>query len=61
MWQMKKVWKKIVLKIDGGFSSSILMFLNCDMWHNTNMPCGILNFGQNKFKSIFRCVMGLGR
>jgi hypothetical protein len=34
--------KKIVLKIDGGFSLSIFNGFNCDTWHNTNMPHGIL-------------------
>jgi hypothetical protein len=44
MWQMKKVLKTFVLKIDGGSSSSILMFLDYDTWHNTNMPHGIQKF-----------------
>jgi len=57
----EKGLKKIVLKIDGGLPSSILMILDCDTWHNINMPCGILDFGQNKLKLIFRCVVGLGR
>jgi hypothetical protein len=32
------------------------MVLDCDTWHNTNIPCGILDFGQNEMnlKSIFR-------
>jgi hypothetical protein len=35
-----------------------LMVLDCGTWHTTNMPCGILNFGQNKLKSIFNWVGG---
>jgi hypothetical protein len=50
---MKNVWKKIVLQIDGGFSSSVVngfrlshrMILICHM--------AFLNFGQNKLKSMF--------
>jgi hypothetical protein len=41
---MKKVWKKNIQKLDGGSSSSTLMVLDCDTWHNTNMPCGIFEF-----------------
>jgi hypothetical protein len=26
------------------------MVLDCGTWHNTNMPCAILEFGQNEFK-----------
>jgi hypothetical protein len=37
-----------VLKIDGG-SSSCILDGDCDTWHNTNVLCGILNFGQNKY------------
>jgi hypothetical protein len=33
-----------------------LMVLDYDTWHNTNMSHGILEFGQNKSKSIFRWV-----
>jgi len=43
-----------VLKIDNRSSSSILINLDCDTWHNTNMPRGILEFGQNELKSIFK-------
>jgi hypothetical protein len=32
------------------------MVLNFDAWHNTNMPHGILNFGQNELESIFKQV-----
>jgi hypothetical protein len=31
-----------------------LMVLNCDTWHNINMPCGITFFGQIKLNSIFK-------
>jgi hypothetical protein len=44
MWQMKNVWKKIVLKIDGDFRHLFLMVLDCDTWHATNMPRGIFEF-----------------
>jgi hypothetical protein len=40
----EKGLKKIVLKIDGGSSSSFLMVLDCDTWHNTNMPRDIFEF-----------------
>jgi hypothetical protein len=40
----EKSLKKFVLKINGGSSSNILMVLDCDTCHNTNMPCGIFEF-----------------
>jgi hypothetical protein len=42
--KFKKVFKKIVLKIDGASSSSIFNSFRLYTWHNTNMPCGILKF-----------------
>jgi hypothetical protein len=31
-----------------------LNVLDCDTWHNTNIPCGIFGFGQNEPKIIFK-------
>jgi len=38
------MFEKFVLKIDGGFSSSILMALDCDIWNNTHMSHDIFEF-----------------
>jgi hypothetical protein len=51
---MKNVWKKFVLKIDGGFSSFIVNGFR--LWHGMILIChmAFLNFGQNKLKSMFK-------
>jgi len=39
------------------FKFYVWMVLDCDMWCNKSLPHGILiEFMQNKFKSIFRYV-----